>query len=53
MKFSPRESAMIKPPDMGSLDVVQRMRVLTYMYEELLIDNEEYARRKTAILDEI
>ena len=53
MKFSPRESAMIKPPDMGSLDVVQRMRGLTYMYEELLIDNEEYARRKTAILDEI
>jgi hypothetical protein len=53
VELAPRQSAKIKPPDIGSLDVVQRMRVLTYMYEELLISNEEYAKKKSAILDEI
>ena len=51
--MDPLQSAKIKPPDIGFLDVVQRMRVLTYMYEELLIDNVEYARKKSAILEEI
>ena len=53
VELAPREPAKRKPPDIDSLDVVQRMRVLTYMYEELLIDNEEYARKKSAILEEV
>lgn len=53
MGYTFQQSTMESTTGLGSQVVVQRMRVLTYMYEELLISNEEYAKKKSAILDEI
>ena len=39
--------------DEDSLAVVQRMRALTYMYEELLIENNEYQSKKAELLQEL
>ena len=42
-----------KTHDMDSFSVVQRMRVLTHLYEELLIENDDYRSKKAELLQQL
>ena len=52
--IKPADSLVVlKTHDVGSLSVVQRMRALNYMYEELLIENDEYQSKKSELLQQL